>query len=123
MQPKTLGEHIQKRRMDLGLFQRQAADKMGVSAASICSWERGTEPELRHIPKIIEFLGYVPFDGPDDLFGRLRYFKKVHGMSFDRLGVAMGRDPEQLVDWLSNGMKPCKRNKEFICSFLKKNSR
>ncbi|MCL5237656.1 MAG: hypothetical protein M1353_07405, partial [Nitrospirae bacterium] len=25
----------------------------------------GTEPELRHIPKIIEFLEYVPFECPN----------------------------------------------------------
>jgi len=109
--------------MDLGMLQRQLADKIGVSEASIWSWEKGTEPELVHIPKIIDFLGYVPFECPDDLLGRLRYFKLINGMSYERLGAAMGRDPEQLVDWLSNGMKPCKRNKQFIGSFLEKNLR
>jgi len=43
--------------MDLGLFQRQVAERIGVSEASVYEWERGTVPELVHIPKIIAFLG------------------------------------------------------------------
>ncbi len=106
--------------MDLGMLQREVAAKIGVTESSVYNWEQGTEPELVHIPKIIEFLGYVPFECPDDLLGRLRYFKTVNGMSFERLGAAMGRDPEQLVDWMSNGMRPCKRNMESIKAFLTK---
>jgi DNA-binding XRE family transcriptional regulator len=120
LQPKTIGEHVRKHRMDLGMLQREVADKIGVSEASVYNWERGTEPELVHIPKIIEFLGYVPFERPDDLLGQLRYYKLVNGMSYERLGVAMGRDPEQLVDWMSNGVKPCKRNRASIETFLNK---
>ena len=120
LQPKTIGEHVRKRRMDLGMLQREVAAKIGVTESSVWNWERGTEPELVHIPKIIAFLGYVPFECPDDLLGRLRYYKLVNGMSFERLGAAMGRDPEQLVDWLSNGMKPCKRNVQEISNFLRK---
>jgi len=123
LQPKTIGEHVRKRRMDLGMLQREVAVKIGATGSSVYNWERGTEPELIHIPKIIKFLGYVPFECPDDLLGRLRYYKLINGMSFERLGAAMGRDPEQLVDWMSNGMKPCKRNVQFIEIFLKKKLR
>ncbi len=48
------------------------------------SWEHGTEPELRHIPKIIEFLGYVPFDCPENPIGKLRYFKLINRLSYER---------------------------------------
>jgi len=34
-EPRTLGEHIRKRRMQLGLTQVQAAAQIGVSAASV----------------------------------------------------------------------------------------
>ncbi len=104
--------------MDLGLFQRQVAVRIGVSEATVYGWERGTEPELVHIPKIIEFPWYVPFECPNDLLGQLCYFKLVNGMPFERLGSAMGRDPEQLKDWLSHGVDPCKRNLAKIANFL-----
>jgi DNA-binding XRE family transcriptional regulator len=106
--------------MDLGMLQREVAAKIGVTESSVYNWERGKGPELVHISKIITFLGYVPFECPDDLLGRLRYYKLINGMSFERLGAAMNRDPEQLVDWMSNGMKPCKRNMQFIDGFLKR---
>ena len=116
--PRTIGDHIRKRRIDLGLFQRQAAEKIGVSEASVYNWERGIEPELRHMPKVIRFLGYVPFPCPEDLIGRLKHFKLVNGLSYERLGAAMGRDPEQLTDWMSGRMRPSRKNLEKIRNFL-----
>lgn len=68
--PKAIGEHIRKNRMDLGMLQREVAAKIDVTESSVYNWERGTEPELIHILKIIEFLGYVPFECPDDMLGR-----------------------------------------------------
>jgi transcriptional regulator with XRE-family HTH domain len=70
------------------------------------------------MPKIIEFLGYVPFKCPEDPIGKLRYFKLVNGLSYERLGALMGRDPEQLTDWLNKRHKPCGKNKKKIEDFL-----
>ena len=103
--------------MDLRLFQRQIAEKIGVSEASIWSWERGTETELFHIPNIIEFLGYEPFECPEDVLGRLWHYKLISGLSYIRRKV-MGRDPEQLTDWLTGRKQPCKKNLDFIMAFL-----
>jgi predicted transcriptional regulator len=69
--PKNIGEHIRKKRLDLGLLQHELAETIGVTESTVCNWEHGTEPELRHMPKIIEFLGYVPFELPDDPLGKL----------------------------------------------------
>ena len=115
---KTIGEHIRKRRLDLGPLQIEVAHQIGVTESTVWNWEHGTEPELIHIPKIIEFLGYAPFECPDDPVGKLRYFKKVKGLSYERLGKLMLRDPEQLTDWLSGRIKPCKRNLKQIMRFL-----
>ncbi len=92
---------------------------IGVTVSSIYNWEHGTEPELRCLPAIIRFLGYVPFECPGDSLGRLRYFKLINGLSYERLGALMNRDPEQLTDWMSNGVKPCKKNFAKIKEFLK----
>ncbi len=37
--PKTLGEHLRKRRAELGLFQRQVANQLGASEWSYLLWE------------------------------------------------------------------------------------
>lgn len=66
-----IGDHIRKKRLDLGLTQIEVAEIIGVKESTVWNWEHGTEPELRHIPKIIEFLGYVPFECPEDTIGKL----------------------------------------------------
>lgn len=67
---------------------------IGVTESTVWNWEHGREPELKYIPKIIEFLSYVPFEYPEDPIGRLRYFKLVNGLSYERLNELMGKDPE-----------------------------
>ncbi len=61
MKPKTIGEHLKKRRLDLGLDQQQVADRMGVIWNSVSNWERGIyRPSKRAMPNLIAFLGYDP---------------------------------------------------------------
>ena len=104
--------------MDLGLYQRKVAERIGISESTVWYWERGIEPELRYIPKIIEFLGFSPFNCPNDLLGRLRHYKLVNGLSYIRLGKLMTRDPEQLTDWLTGRKRPCEKNRQAIEKFL-----
>jgi len=117
---KTLGDHIRKRRLELGLSQQEVATIIGVSESTVWNWEHRTDPELRYITKIIAFLGYIPFDCPKDPVDRLRYFKLVNGLTYEQLGRLMGRDPEQLTDWLSGRVKPCNKNYQYIAEFLDK---
>ena len=116
--PITVGEHIRKKRMDLGLLQREVAEIIGVTESSVWNWEHGTDPELQYNPSIIKFLGYIPFDCPDDTVGRLAWYKRARGMNFDDLGEIMGRDQEQLSDWLTGRHHPFKKNREKIERFL-----
>jgi transcriptional regulator with XRE-family HTH domain len=117
--PKEIGEHIRKRRMDLKLLQKAVAGIVGVSEATVCNWEKNrTQPKIEHIPKIIRFLGYAPFPCPKDILGRLAYLKKIKGLTFRGLGELMGRDHEQLANWLSFQKKPYPRNLESINQFL-----
>jgi transcriptional regulator with XRE-family HTH domain len=54
---KTLGDHIRKRRLDLGLLQREVAERVGVDETTILNWEKGrTEPAKRMRSRILIFL-------------------------------------------------------------------
>lgn len=114
----TIGDHIRKKRMDLGLLQREAAKIIGVKATTIWNWEHGTEPEQKYNPRIINFLGYIPFDCPDDIMGRLAWYKRFNGLSLPELGRRMNRHPDQLRGWLSGERRPFARNIESIEQFL-----
>ena len=58
----SLGDHIRKRRLDLGLLQIEVAAQIGVTESTVWNWEHGTEPELIHIPAVLAFLGYIPWE-------------------------------------------------------------
>jgi DNA-binding XRE family transcriptional regulator len=60
---RTLGDHLRKRRLDLGLLQCDVAEKLQVNPMTVCNWETNrTSPQLRFMPRIIAFLGYNPHD-------------------------------------------------------------
>lgn len=118
-EPVTLGDHLRRRRLELGLYQKDVAEQIGVTTSTIWNWENGwSSITLSCMPKVIEFLGYNPIPYPEDLMGRLAWYKLVKGLSLEQLGAEMGRDPEQLADWLSGRHKPCQRNREEIKLFL-----
>ena len=84
---KTLGDHIRKRRLDLGLRQRDVAKQIGVNKDTICNWETNrTVPEVCLIPHIIDFLGYVPYDATWSFGERLRAIRSALGMSQEQMG-------------------------------------
>src|SRR5678810_1239797 len=65
-QPETIGEHLRKKRFDLGIRQTQAALRLGVSAATLSHWEcNRIIPTWPYHPVIVGFLGYDPFTDPN----------------------------------------------------------
>ena len=58
----TIGDHIRKRRLDLGLLQKQVSGCIGVNVCTVTNWELNhSEPTRRYVPTIIQFLAYTPF--------------------------------------------------------------
>lgn len=117
-EPVTLGDRLRRRRLELGLYQKDVAVQIGVTTSTIWNWEHGWTIELRYMPKLIQFLGYNPIPRPDNLLERLSWFKLVNGLTLEELGAKMDRDPEQLSDWLAGRHKPCQRNRKEIEEFL-----
>jgi len=57
----TLGDIIRARRIDLGLFQSQVAEQIGVHELTVTNWERNaTQPPVEYHLAIIRFIGYDP---------------------------------------------------------------
>jgi DNA-binding XRE family transcriptional regulator len=60
-EPKTIGEHIHKKRKELGLQQWQLAQELDVWRATLGSWEANHyEPEGKVRDKVIAWLGFDP---------------------------------------------------------------
>ena len=94
----TLGDHIKKRRLELGLCQAQVGEILRTAECTIVNWEKHwTEPQLHLIPGILEFLGYDPFpSGANNLGEKLLQYRKSNGTSQRELARRTGIDPATL---------------------------
>lgn len=106
----TIGDHLRKRRLDLGLLQREVAERMGVDVSSIHNWERGrTSPPPRFVPRIVEFLGYVPYDLSKGTLGqRVVAARHLLGLTQRELAHRLGVDPSTLGRWERGEGQPSK---------------
>jgi transcriptional regulator with XRE-family HTH domain len=98
--PGTLGDHLKRRRLELGLLQREVAEQLGVSESTLRHWEKyTTTPAIRFVPRILEFLGYDPYPEPIDLSQRLFWARRRRGRSIREVARELGIDPGTLQRW------------------------
>jgi DNA-binding XRE family transcriptional regulator len=58
-EPRTYGDHVRARRLELGLFRREVAEMIGVDETTIYNWESNRNaPAARVIRRVVEFLSY-----------------------------------------------------------------
>jgi DNA-binding XRE family transcriptional regulator len=64
-QPQTIGQHLKKKRFELGIRQIEAARRLGVSDRTLSLWECDHVPPVwANQPRIVAYLGYDPFTDP-----------------------------------------------------------
>ena len=98
--PRTLGQHLRKRRLQLGLGRGQAGELLAVTGPTVKHWETDqTTPHTTYTAAIIKFLGYYPFPEPTDVAGQLRAKRRVKGWSIRQAARALGVDPTTWGDW------------------------
>jgi len=85
-QPRSLGERIRQRRLDLGLTQQNLAAKLGCWYQSVAGWERDeNEPLAGRWPAIEAVLGPGLLPEQDGLPGRIRTARLRLGLTQDEL--------------------------------------
>lgn len=97
------------RRKELGLWQREVAERVGVSPETYLSWEKhARDPEIWHWPKIIDFLGYDPHPNPvtDGVSDEIECARRRLGWSMSQAGKFLGVDPGTLTRWRSGVSVP-----------------
>ncbi|MGV3598244.1 MAG: helix-turn-helix domain-containing protein [Bacteroidota bacterium] len=118
--PKIVGEHIRKVRMDRKLLQKEVAKLIGVSEDCITYWENGrSEPQIQFMPKIIEFLGYMPVEVDTSTFeGKLKMYRMRHGLSHKKLGKLLGVDASTVGAWENNFSRPQERTQKLLIKII-----
>lgn len=103
----TLGDHLRKRRLDLGQLQKVVARKLGVTVDTVRNWEvNRAAPAVWQWPRIIRFLGYVPFSLDGALPDRLKAYRRTHGLSQGKLARLLGVDESTLWHWEKRKSRP-----------------
>ncbi len=99
--PNSVGQHIRKRRMDLGLLQKDLARKWGVSEDTITGWENGrSDPQIPFFPTIILFLEFNPMERKNNTLAEHIYaYRCANGLSCKRLGKLLAVDASTVRAW------------------------
>ena len=115
-----MGDHIRKRRLDMGLLQKEVAIILGADGATITNWELNHNfPQLRFIPTIIEFLGYWPYDTPGDNLGQEIIAKRIKlGLTQKELALLLDVDPSTLGRWEQGRGQPLLKHRKRLMDFL-----
>lgn len=106
----TIGDHVRKRRMDLGLTQTQAAKRLRVCSSTVLLWELcRARPLLRFMPRIWAFLGQepqadVPMGGGSarrltQLGERIRRARLARFLTQKQLAQEFAVDPSTVQGW------------------------
>lgn len=92
---------------------------MGVSACTILYWETNrAAPAIRQLPKIVEFLGYAPFEQPITLAEQLVLRRRTLGLSRRQAARFIGVNVSTLAGWEKGQRRPMNKLKVEIESFL-----
>ncbi|MCU1334439.1 MAG: transcriptional regulator [Bryobacterales bacterium] len=116
---KTLGDHIRKRRLDLGLLQKEVAEQLGVDTASICNWESNEiQPMVHCLPGIIAFLGHNPLPEAGDLIGKLNRLRSTLGLTQEQLAQKLGIDESTIAGWERGDNTPVGSYRKLLEDFI-----
>lgn len=117
--PQTLGEHIRRRRLELGLSQRIAAGQLGANSWTVLNWEKNrTKPSIGAMPRILAWLGYDPFPEAKTLSERMLAARRAMGWTISRAARRLGVDPTVWGAWERSGRVPWKRYERLLERFL-----
>jgi len=118
---KTIGDHLRKRRLDLGLRQRDVAAVLGASKPTIDAWEnRCTRPKGPVLVKLVEFLGYEPDEAacPTVLVRQLSALRHQLRLARSEVAEILGLSYEALWAWETGRRRPRGRSIGILRAFL-----
>jgi DNA-binding XRE family transcriptional regulator len=118
--PKTIGDHIRNKRLELGRLQKDIAKQIGVTEDCITLWELNKSvPTAVYMPKIIQFLGYVPtLFNRSTIGGKIKLYRLTNGLSHKKMGSLIGVDASTIGSWENGDHLPSKLHSKRLNKLL-----
>ena len=119
-EPQTLGEHVKKKRLVMGLTQKETGHRLGVTQFTVINWENGLQnPAIQHVPAICHFLGYDPEPPtPKTLPERLAAKRRELGWTQQVAARTLGVDPCTWSNWEGGGTIMVTGHRRIVAKFL-----
>jgi len=119
IEPKTIGDHLRRKRLSMKLRQKDVAERLGVTGACVYNWEANdSEPRLQYMPAVIEFLGYNPLPPASSWAERLVRHRTSLGLNQEQAARWIGVDASTLARWERGECEPAralaKRAERFL---------
>jgi transcriptional regulator with XRE-family HTH domain len=119
---ETIGDHIKTRRLDLGLYQKDLARRLGISKDTVAYLENNrNQPSLRMVPRITAFLGYNPLleAQPNETFGeQILRVRRALGIRQKDMAREIGVDPTTLGRWERGEREPAPEYRKLLNDIL-----
>ena len=109
-EPRSFGDHLRKKRMDLGLSQEDLARRLRVTEETITNWELGhSRPPVHLVAKSIRFLGYDPepvAEPNGSLAQDVAAYRRREGLTQVRLAKRLRVDEGTVRSWERGSHRP-----------------
>ena len=117
---ETIGDHVRKRRLELGLTQKTVARSLGVTPHSLLNWENGyLQPRSAlTLHRLIQFLGYDPLPQGETIPDRLRTRRRQTGWGQRELANHLGVDRCTVTAWELGGTILKLEHRTKVANFL-----
>lgn len=108
--PETLGDHLRKRRLDLGLSQRALAQRLGVDEKTVQTWERNeVRPSRTLAREVRHFLGLPIPAHSTPLAERLMTFRRSQKLTHEAVAGLLGVHRRTVIRWETGNGNPTPR--------------
>jgi transcriptional regulator with XRE-family HTH domain len=96
----TLGDYLRKKRLDLNLRQKDLACIFNATDEAINYWENNLRyPSVQFLAKIIQFIGYCPYEVTLPIANKLVIWRNFNGLSQKQMAILIGIDASTLGKW------------------------
>ena len=110
-----MGGHLRRRRLELRLTQRAAAEKFGVTRDAYAMWEGGSRNlEPSHTRMALEFLGYDPIPRPAAFSAFVRWARYRLGLEQAEFARVIDVPLPTLRGWEGRLYEPPKARKDLL---------
>lgn len=117
--PNTFGQHLRRRRLDLGLTQRTLARRLGVREETVQLWESDRfRPLARHYGQVVRVMDFDPEGSDQDLPERLRASRRRAGLTQAELARRLRLDEGTVADLEAGRRRKSRRVEAAVAGFL-----